>query len=136
MTETTTNVKLSIDETKGIAHLVFDRPEASANIFDVLTLQETIALTEELKEKPNIRGVIISSAKPNIFIAGADLKTLSSVKSEELKDILELGQRMTQSIKNLPFPKIAAINGACLGGGYELALACDWRYITRLGWYY
>ncbi len=122
-----TNITLTHDKSSGIASLVFDRPNASANLFDQQTLEECISATVSLKNNPDVKGLIISSAKPKIYIAGADLKTLSQLKGDAIAQIIDLGQQMADTIASLPFTTVAAINGACVGGGYELALACDWR---------
>ncbi len=127
MTSTYQNLEVFIDQQQNIAHLVFDRPDSSANIFDQQTLEETLEVCQALAAMRSLKGLIISSAKPNIFIAGADLHTLSQLEGDEMTHILKLGQKMADAIAHLPFPKVAAINGACVGGGLELALACDWR---------
>ena len=78
-----------------------------------------------------IRGVIFKSAKPSIFIAGADLKSFADDPTpERISYLIKLGQDTFNRIEDLGIPTVAAINGACLGGGYELALACDHRVAT------
>ncbi len=120
------NIRREVDA-DDICHLVFDRPGASANLFDRETLLEFERHVTWLRVTHGLRGVILRSAKPSIFIAGADLKTLSKTSTLEIEEILELGQRVFTDFESLPLPKVAAIHGACLGGGYELALCCDWR---------
>src|SRR5687767_4794667 len=107
--------------------LTFDREGSSANLFDRPALVELSEKLDALSAHPELSGLLIRSAKPSIFIAGADLKILSSAHGEELRDLIELGQATFQKLAELPYPTVAAIHGACVGGGYELALACDWR---------
>jgi 3-hydroxyacyl-CoA dehydrogenase/enoyl-CoA hydratase/3-hydroxybutyryl-CoA epimerase len=108
--------------------LVFDRPDSAANIFDVATLRELDARLEAAEK--GATGVVFISAKPAIFIAGADLRALESFGPEELREFIELGQRVFNRVAMLPVPTAAAIHGACVGGGYELCLACQRRIAT------
>ena len=123
----------------GICLLTFDRPDSAANIFDGPTLQ---ALAEELdfiENESSLRGVIINSAKKSIFVAGADLKTLlRDAQAGRLRDFIAEGQHVFNRLAALKIPTCAAIHGAAAGGGYEVALACDWRVAsadpaTRIG---
>ena len=118
--------------------LTFDREGSSANLFDRPALVELSEKLDALSAHPELNGLIIRSAKPSIFIAGADLKVLSSAHGEELRDLIELGQATFDKLAHLPYPTVAAIHGACVGGGLELALACDWRVasdekVTKIG---
>ncbi len=119
------NLKLTTRD--GIATITFDRDGSSANIFDRATLEELDGLITEISTYASLKGLLIRSAKPSIFIAGADLKTLSSAKGDELKALIELGQQTFNRLADLKIPTVAVIHGACVGGGLELALACDWR---------
>lgn len=123
----------------GICRLIFDRPDTSANIFDEATLHELNDHLRVIEENPDVRGVIIASAKESIFIAGADIHSvLSDPDTEKLEWVIALGQTVFEKLARLNVPTVAAIHGACVGGGYELALACDWRIaspdkVTKIG---
>ncbi len=122
-----------------ICVLTFDRPESGANIFDAATMSELSEHVDVIERDESLRGLIITSAKKSIFIAGADLKTLlKQARTGELRDFIAEGQRVFNRIAALKIPSVAAIHGACAGGGYEITLACDWRVAsddpaTRIG---
>lgn len=122
----TTNIPLSIGA-DGVATLTLDRAGSSANVFDVAALHELDAHLATLEARTDLKGLLIVSAKPKIFIAGADLNSFAGATSEKLGEIVSLGHRVFGRLEALKIPSVAAINGVCLGGGCELALACDWR---------
>ena len=114
-----------------ICLLTFDRPESGANIFDAATLSELNEHVDHIEHDSSLRGLIITSAKNSIFIAGADLKTLlKQAQSGEMRAFIAQGQRILNRIVALKIPTVAAIHGACAGGGYEITLACDHRIAT------
>jgi 3-hydroxyacyl-CoA dehydrogenase/enoyl-CoA hydratase/3-hydroxybutyryl-CoA epimerase len=119
--------------------LTFDRPESGANIFDAPTLGELDEHLDFVETDGSLRGLIITSAKKSIFIAGADLKTLlRQAQTGELRAFIAEGQRIFNRITALKIATVAAIHGACAGGGYEVTLACDYRVAsndpaTRIG---
>ncbi len=119
------NLKLSKDY--GNATLTFDREGSSANIFDDETLKELVEVLNNIRSDTSIESLKIRSAKPTIFIAGADIKSLAHATPGELAALIDLGHETFTLLEELTIPTIALIHGACLGGGYELALACDWR---------
>src|SRR5260370_1263722 len=122
-----------------ICLLTFDRPESGANIFDAATMSELGEHVDVIERDQSLRGLIITSAKKSIFIAGADLKTLlKQAQAGELGASITEGQRVFNRIAALKIPSVAAIHGACAGGGYEVTLASDWRVAsddpaTRIG---
>src|SRR5438067_888043 len=123
----------------GICVLTFDRPESGANIFDATTLSDLGQQLDFIEEEDSLEGVVILSAKKSIFIAGADLKTLlHQAQTGEMGAFIAEGQRIFNRLAALKISTCAAIHGACAGGGYEIALACDWRVAsddpaTRIG---
>jgi 3-hydroxyacyl-CoA dehydrogenase/enoyl-CoA hydratase/3-hydroxybutyryl-CoA epimerase len=122
-----------------ICVLTFDRPDSGANIFDAATLDELNEHLDAVEKDASLRGLIIASAKKSIFVAGADLKTLlQGAQSGEMREFIERGQQVFNRLADLKIPTVAAIHGASAGGGYEVALACDYRVAsdapaTRIG---
>ncbi len=122
-----------------ICVLTFDRPESGANIFDAATLDELNEHLDFVENDASLRGLIITSAKKSIFIAGADLKTLlQQAQSGDMRGFIAKGQQIFTRLADLKIPTVAAIHGASAGGGYEVALACDYRIAsndpaTRIG---
>ena len=114
-----------------ICTLTFDREGSSANLFDRATLLELEGHLDELDRDDALCGVIVATAKPKIFIAGADLNAFAKNADEHaLGEMVDLGHRIFTRLSRLRVPSVAAIHGTCLGGGLELALACDWRVAT------
>ena len=112
-----------------IYKLIFDRPASSANIFDRVAMDELEEQLQALSGDTQMRGLIMMSAKDSIFIAGADIRELlaEGLSTEEVRGLVRNGQRVFNRIAELRVPTVAAIHGACLGGGLELCLACDYR---------
>jgi 3-hydroxyacyl-CoA dehydrogenase/enoyl-CoA hydratase/3-hydroxybutyryl-CoA epimerase len=113
-------------DAQGLVWLTFDKQGESTNTFSRDVLEELLAVLDEVAAlKP--RGMIIRSGKDS-FIAGADVNEFVRFASaEEALAFTKLGWDMTQKIRDLPFPVTAMVNGFCMGGGLELALACRYR---------
>ena len=125
-----------------ILTLTLDRPNTSVNLLSQDVLIELQHILDDVKRK-SAKALVFQSKKDNCFIAGADVNEFSLFKQQsnpydEALHAIRIGQHVMNSIENLPFPTFALINGHCLGGGMELALACDYRIAldnskTRLG---
>ncbi len=121
---------LTIDK-QWIAWLTSDMPGEKVNTFSERTLNELDALLDQLAVNEAIKAVVIRSGKPDCFIAGADIEELARIRTpQEAKEKAEAGHAVFGKIAELPVPTVAAINGSCLGGGLEMALACDYRIVT------
>jgi 3-hydroxyacyl-CoA dehydrogenase/enoyl-CoA hydratase/3-hydroxybutyryl-CoA epimerase len=111
----------------GIVVLALDRAGSSVNAISRAVMDELEQIVERLAiEKP--AGVIIHSAKPSGFAVGADIKAfVEYAKNDTVQENIEHGQRVYDSLARLPCPTVAAVHGACMGGGTELMLACRQR---------
>lgn len=109
-----------------LALLTFDSPGQKVNTFSAAALQEFSDTVAELAKRTDLRGLLITSGKPGQFIAGADLTEVSADPSSTAESI-KRGHRIFSEFSRLPFPTVALINGACMGGGTELALSLDYR---------
>ncbi|MEX0820111.1 MAG: 3-hydroxyacyl-CoA dehydrogenase NAD-binding domain-containing protein [Pirellulaceae bacterium] len=117
-----------------IAVLTFDTPDKSANVLSSAVLDELAAHLNALEKRSDLAGLIFCSAKPGIFIAGADLREFVQslgVAEEQVVAMCQRGQSLFGRLANLPFVTVAAINGICVGGGAELASWCDRRVFSN-----
>ena len=112
----------------GIARIRIDVPGESQNILKAEFADQAAAVLDTVEADADIKGVVFISGKPGSFIAGADIKMLTACRNaQEAEDLSRAGQRVFNRIEALKVPAVAAIDGPCLGGGLELALACHGR---------
>lgn len=107
--------------------LVINRPEALNAINEEVLLRLDEEASRVMEGDATVRAVVITGAGEKAFAAGADIKAMAGMKPMEALRFSRLGQRVFSRIASLPVPVIAAVNGYALGGGCELALACDMR---------
>ena len=115
----------------GVAVLRFDVPGEALNTLQQRFALELTAALERLSGLEQLKAVVFSSGKPDGFIAGADIRLLRAVeRAEQARELSLEGQRALQLLSGFRVPVVAAIHGACLGGGLELALCCTARVAT------
>ncbi|CAE6893607.1 Catalyzes the formation of a hydroxyacyl-CoA by addition of water on enoyl-CoA. Also exhibits 3-hydroxyacyl-CoA epimerase and 3-hydroxyacyl-CoA dehydrogenase activities [Vibrio sp. B1ASS3] len=121
---------LKIDE-QNIAWLAIDVPNEKMNTLQAAFADEMKEIFAQLKDTSGVKGMIIHSLKPDNFVAGADVRMLEAcTTASEAEALAKQGQELFQQLSDQPYPVVAAIHGPCLGGGLELALACDYRVCT------
>jgi enoyl-CoA hydratase len=122
------NVRLELEGP--FATVTVDRPK-SLNALDTRTLQELEKAAADLSQREGLRGVILTGAGEKAFVAGADIAEMNGMDADRARHFGALGQRVMDVIGALPVPVVAAVNGFALGGGCELALACDFIYASE-----
>jgi enoyl-CoA hydratase len=118
---------IAVTREDAVAVLTIDRPEAM-NALDVGTLEELRDRLVEARDDDGVLALVLTGAGDKAFAAGADIKYMSALSVEEAKEWGGLGHEVGKLLETRPKATIAAINGFALGGGCELALACDLRY--------
>lgn len=120
------NWSMQIDADR-IAWLTCDMHETSTNVLSAEVVRELAQILDEISALRPL-GMVVQSAKPNGFIAGADIKEFVKIRTPaEGYDLVRAAQAVLQALEDLPFPSVAAVHGFALGGGLELALACTYR---------
>jgi 3-hydroxyacyl-CoA dehydrogenase/enoyl-CoA hydratase/3-hydroxybutyryl-CoA epimerase/3-hydroxyacyl-CoA dehydrogenase/enoyl-CoA hydratase/3-hydroxybutyryl-CoA epimerase/enoyl-CoA isomerase len=112
-----------------IAVLTFDQPGSRANTLGQAVLGEFEGILGQLQSRSDLRGLILRSGKPGMFIAGADLRELASglLNAAPSQQVTRRGLDIIAGFEALPYPTVAAVEGACMGGGLEVALGFDYR---------
>jgi enoyl-CoA hydratase len=113
----------------GVSTVTIDRQDA-LNALNVETLTELRDRLRDLSTDNDVRAIVLTGAGEKAFVAGADIKYMSGLGSDEAKGWGGLGHEAGRLLETMAKPTIAAINGFALGGGCELALACDIRYAS------
>ncbi|RME34254.1 MAG: crotonase [Gammaproteobacteria bacterium] len=137
MSDNYENWRLETDG-EGITWLHFDMAGSGTNVLSSGVFAELTRILDSLHAQPP-KGLVILSAKPGGFIAGANVKEFTTIEDRaQALELIRTGQQQLDRIQSLPCPTVARIHGYCVGGGLELALACDYRVAldeprTRLG---
>ena len=121
------NIILVIDS--GIATVTFNRPKAM-NALNLALLKEFDQALDEIALDESIRALILTGAGEKAFIAGADIGELATFNTLQAKIFSQAGHEVINRLQKIPIPVIAAVNGYALGGGSEMALACDFIYAS------
>jgi enoyl-CoA hydratase len=118
-----------LDVSSDIGILTINRP-AKLNALNIQVHRELKTCLSELQSS-SLKGLILTGEGEKAFIAGADIAEMKPMTNGEAEAFSELGQQVTLLLETLPFPTIAAVNGFALGGGFEMALACDFIYASQ-----
>ena len=128
------SVNLNTQRNGGVLIVRFDQPNRPVNTFTKAMMDELAELVDALESgREAATGVVFTSGKNEAFIAGADLFELRALSAAQVEPFVAHGQAILDRLAHLPMPTVAAINGTCLGGGLELALACTYRVAADLG---
>jgi 3-hydroxyacyl-CoA dehydrogenase/enoyl-CoA hydratase/3-hydroxybutyryl-CoA epimerase len=123
---------ITLTRDAGVAVLSLDVPGAPVNTLSLALAEELRVIFDEIERDSAIVGAVLISGKSDNFIAGADIEQFLEFKTaEDAEQASYTGQKMLSRLERLRVPVVAAIHGACLGGGLETALACAWRIATE-----
>ncbi len=124
-------VSINFKIENAIATIEFDQPGSKVNLLTSEVMRGLDLILEEIHHKSDLKAVLITSAKKDIFIAGADIKEIEGIREvKDAKAKSSAGQNILNKLEDLRIPSIAVIDGVALGGGCELALACRFRVAT------
>lgn len=115
-----------LDVSEGVAQITFNRPKV-LNAMNYEVMSELSCALYECDQNEAVKSLILTGAGDRAFVAGADISQMQSSSSVEIMKLMELGQNTLRFLETMSKPSIAAINGFALGGGTEIALACDIR---------
>ena len=121
---------LLLEITEGIVTVTVNRP-AAFNALTISTLEELESVVAEIVRNPDIRAAVLTGAGTKAFVAGADIAGMRDMTSAQARELALLAHRTYAAIERSPKPFIAAVNGYALGGGCELAMACDIRVASE-----
>ena len=116
---------IEVADNAGIVRLTISRPKA-LNALNTAVLAELERVLSDLQSRDDLRAVLITGAGEKSFVAGADIAEMRDKTPEQARDFARQALDTFKRLETLPVPTVALVNGFCLGGGCELALACDW----------
>ncbi len=119
-----------VERAEGLATIILNRPK-SLNALSMATVAELNLAVEEIDDDRDVGSLILTGAGEKAFAAGADISEMTHMASPAALTFSELGHRLCDALEALPIPTIAAVNGFALGGGCELAMACDLVYAAE-----
>jgi len=122
------NIRWTVDGGVGLATM--NRPKA-LNALNAQTLRELGQLLDAVERDATVKALVLTGGGEKAFVAGADIAEMSALGPLEARRFAEMGQRTFERLEELPIPTIAAVNGFALGGGCELAMACDLIYASE-----
>jgi enoyl-CoA hydratase len=118
------------EKSEGVATITLNRPEAM-NAFSKEVVEEVLQALGDAKDDESIRVVILTGAGEKAFSAGADIKTMIGMNALRARELSLMGEKLCLAFENFEKPVIAALNGYALGGGLEVAMACDLRIASE-----
>lgn len=121
---------LLVEKGEGVATVTINRPDV-LNALNILTLEELHAALKNLEADEEVRVIIITGSGDRAFVAGADVAEMKDMSPAQARQFSRRGQEVMFALQNIPKPVIAAVNGFALGGGCELAMACDIRIASE-----
>lgn len=121
---------LLLEQNKTVAKIILNRPE-KLNAMNIQVLNELKSLIGSINNNSSLRAVVLTGSGEKAFCAGGDIKEMSTMSPEDAMALSALAEEVTTSLEALTVPVIAALNGVALGGGLELAMACDFIYASK-----
>jgi enoyl-CoA hydratase len=118
------------EKSEGIATITLNRPDA-LNAFSKEVVNEVLQALEDAKNDDMVRVVVLTGAGEKAFSAGADIKAMKGMNALKARELSLMGEKLCITLENLEKPVIAALNGYALGGGLEVAMACDLRIASE-----
>src|SRR5438094_8023462 len=125
-------MSVRLEKQGGVGVIVLDRPPA--NSYDYSFLREFASAVDDVRADEDVHAVVVSSASEKFFSAGADVSAFAKGTTRSRVMTATLAHEAFRKMENTPIVFVAAINGHCLGGGFELALACDLRFAAEGGY--
>ncbi len=114
----------------GVGIVTVNRPKA-LNALDARTVEELVEVVETARRDPAVRALVLTGAGDKAFVAGADIAAMSTMSPVQARRFADMGHRLGAALERLEIPTVAAVNGFALGGGCELAMACDLVYASE-----